>query len=249
MDPSPTSSGHARAGIISFFWYAGVDRLRSPVLLFDTVGLSFSAVAGAQRRLSLAEPSDGGASGYVDRNRRWHDAGCSSRGNPAGSAFGSRCRRSSGRRRNHRRRRHDGYLLRDLGCNWRCFMLLPSLHGDQTAGACRSRISLLAAGRVQMLPMMRSRTELVNGRTAKPPIRSPLARAAGSPQRRWWRSRSGAAGQNRNLYRTNKDRLARREAIFVGGNKVSSRATSSQQPTGSFRSRNRQGALPCRHRI
>ncbi|HWL28955.1 MAG TPA: trimeric intracellular cation channel family protein [Burkholderiaceae bacterium] len=37
------------AGLIVFFWYAGVDRLRSPVLLFDAVGLSLFAVAGAQK--------------------------------------------------------------------------------------------------------------------------------------------------------------------------------------------------------
>jgi uncharacterized membrane protein YeiH len=39
------------AGLITFFWYAGVDRLRSPVLLFDAVGLSFFAVAGAQKAI------------------------------------------------------------------------------------------------------------------------------------------------------------------------------------------------------
>lgn len=37
------------AGLITFFSYAGVDRLRNPVLLFDAVGLSFFAVAGAQK--------------------------------------------------------------------------------------------------------------------------------------------------------------------------------------------------------
>jgi uncharacterized membrane protein YeiH len=37
------------AGLITFFLYAGVDRLRTPVLLFDAVGLSFFAVAGAQK--------------------------------------------------------------------------------------------------------------------------------------------------------------------------------------------------------
>ena len=40
------------AGLITFFWYAGVDRLRSPVLLFDAVGLSFFAVAGAQKAIT-----------------------------------------------------------------------------------------------------------------------------------------------------------------------------------------------------
>jgi uncharacterized membrane protein YeiH len=41
------------AGFITFFWYAGVDRLRSPVLLFDAVGLSFFAVAGAQKAIAF----------------------------------------------------------------------------------------------------------------------------------------------------------------------------------------------------
>lgn len=37
------------AGLITFFWYAGVHRLRMPVLMFDAAGLSFFAVAGAQK--------------------------------------------------------------------------------------------------------------------------------------------------------------------------------------------------------
>ena len=41
------------AGLITFFWYAGVDRLRSPVLLFDAAGLAFFAVAGAQKAISF----------------------------------------------------------------------------------------------------------------------------------------------------------------------------------------------------
>jgi len=41
------------AGLTTFFWYAGVDRLRSPVLLFDAVGLSFFAVAGAQKAIEF----------------------------------------------------------------------------------------------------------------------------------------------------------------------------------------------------
>lgn len=39
------------AGLITFFWYAGVDRLRSPVLLFDAAGLSLFAVSGAQKAM------------------------------------------------------------------------------------------------------------------------------------------------------------------------------------------------------
>lgn len=41
------------AGLITFFSYAGVDRLRSPMLMFDAVGLSFFAVAGAQKAIEF----------------------------------------------------------------------------------------------------------------------------------------------------------------------------------------------------
>lgn len=41
------------AGIITFFWYAGVDRLRTPVLLFDAAGLAFFAVAGTQKAIEF----------------------------------------------------------------------------------------------------------------------------------------------------------------------------------------------------
>jgi uncharacterized membrane protein YeiH len=39
------------AGLITFFLYAGVDKLRTPVLWFDAVGLAFFAVAGAEKAL------------------------------------------------------------------------------------------------------------------------------------------------------------------------------------------------------
>ena len=41
------------AGLITFFWYAGVDRLRTPVLLFDAAGLSLFAVSGAQKAIDF----------------------------------------------------------------------------------------------------------------------------------------------------------------------------------------------------
>jgi len=41
------------AGLITFFLYSGVNRLRTPVLLFDAIGLSFFAVAGAQKAISF----------------------------------------------------------------------------------------------------------------------------------------------------------------------------------------------------
>lgn len=39
------------AGLITFFSYAGVNKLHTPVLLFDAVGLAFFAVAGAEKAL------------------------------------------------------------------------------------------------------------------------------------------------------------------------------------------------------
>lgn len=41
------------AGLITFFSYAGIDRLRNPVLWFDAVGLAFFAVAGAQKAIGF----------------------------------------------------------------------------------------------------------------------------------------------------------------------------------------------------
>lgn len=41
------------AGLITFFLYAGVNRLRAPVLLFDAAGLSFFSVVGAQRAIEF----------------------------------------------------------------------------------------------------------------------------------------------------------------------------------------------------
>ncbi len=41
------------AGLITFFWYAGVNRLRTPVPLFDAAGLSFFAVAGTQKAVEF----------------------------------------------------------------------------------------------------------------------------------------------------------------------------------------------------
>lgn len=41
------------AGLTTFFLYAGVDKLRSPVLWFDAVGLAFFAVAGAQKAIEF----------------------------------------------------------------------------------------------------------------------------------------------------------------------------------------------------
>ena len=41
------------AGIITFYWFSGIDRLRSPVLLFDGAGLALFAVSGTQKALAF----------------------------------------------------------------------------------------------------------------------------------------------------------------------------------------------------
>lgn len=58
VPPAALSDGYyllvsVLAGLITFFWYAGVDKLRSPVLLFDAVGLSLFAVTGAQKAIGF----------------------------------------------------------------------------------------------------------------------------------------------------------------------------------------------------
>jgi uncharacterized membrane protein YeiH len=41
------------AGLITFFSYAGVGRLHTPVLMFDAAGVSFFAVAGAEKAIEF----------------------------------------------------------------------------------------------------------------------------------------------------------------------------------------------------
>jgi uncharacterized membrane protein YeiH len=41
------------AGVITFRWYSVIDRLRSPVLMFDAAGLALFAVSGAQKALAF----------------------------------------------------------------------------------------------------------------------------------------------------------------------------------------------------
>jgi uncharacterized membrane protein YeiH len=40
------------AGVLTFWWYPRIDRLRSPVLVFDGAGLALFAVSGAQKALA-----------------------------------------------------------------------------------------------------------------------------------------------------------------------------------------------------
>lgn len=42
----------ALAGLMTFYWYRPIDRLKSPVLIFDAAGLALFAVAGTQKALA-----------------------------------------------------------------------------------------------------------------------------------------------------------------------------------------------------
>ena len=42
------------AGLMTFFWYPLVDRMRSPVLMFDAAGLALFAVTGTQKALAYS---------------------------------------------------------------------------------------------------------------------------------------------------------------------------------------------------
>jgi uncharacterized membrane protein YeiH len=41
------------AGLITFYWVRGINRLNSPVLVFDAAGLALFAVAGASKALAF----------------------------------------------------------------------------------------------------------------------------------------------------------------------------------------------------
>src|SRR3954454_11949695 len=41
------------AGVVTFYWFAGIDRLHSSVLLFDAAGLALFAVSGTQKALAF----------------------------------------------------------------------------------------------------------------------------------------------------------------------------------------------------
>jgi uncharacterized membrane protein YeiH len=41
------------AGVITFYWYSAIERLRSPVLIFDAAGLALFAVSGAHKGLAI----------------------------------------------------------------------------------------------------------------------------------------------------------------------------------------------------
>ncbi len=43
----------AVAGLVTFFWYGPIDRLKHPVQIFDAAGLALFAVAGTQKALAF----------------------------------------------------------------------------------------------------------------------------------------------------------------------------------------------------
>src|SRR5919199_2355828 len=41
------------AGAVTFYWFSGIDRMRSSVLVFDGAGLALFAVSGTQKALAF----------------------------------------------------------------------------------------------------------------------------------------------------------------------------------------------------
>ena len=131
------------AGLITFFWYAGVERLRSPVLLFDAVGLSFFAVAGAQKAISFGlSPIMSALLGMLTGVGGGMTRDVLPRGDPPGAAFRSIRRGRLGRRVHRRRRPCARPFLRHFGAGRRGRVLRSSLHGHQArlAFACRASV-------------------------------------------------------------------------------------------------------------
>ena len=63
------------AGLITFYWYRIINRLSSPVLVFDAAGLALFAVSGASKALAFHAGSGcGDAARHADGNRRRHGA-------------------------------------------------------------------------------------------------------------------------------------------------------------------------------
>jgi hypothetical protein len=136
------------AGLITFFWYAGVDRLRSPVLLFDAAGLSFFAVAGAQKAIAVGlSPVMSALLGMLTGIGGGMTRDMLLAGDPARAAFRSICGRSTGRRVYRRHWRFARPSLWRLSSGRRGFVLRPSLHGDQTPLAFAGRSSVRARTR------------------------------------------------------------------------------------------------------
>jgi uncharacterized membrane protein YeiH len=133
------------AGLITFFSYAGVDRLRSPVLLFDAVGLSFFAIAGAQKAIEFGlSPVMSALLGMLTGigGGMTRDVLLAEIPQVLRSDLLRRC--STGRRVHRRYRRDAWSFLWCLSSGRRGFVLRSSLHGDQTRLAFAGRASVRA---------------------------------------------------------------------------------------------------------
>ena len=63
------------AGIIAFRWHTLIERMRTPVQLFDAAGLALFAVTGTAQGPCLRPSSgDGGTARNAERHRRRHGA-------------------------------------------------------------------------------------------------------------------------------------------------------------------------------
>jgi hypothetical protein len=127
---------------VTFFSYAGVDRLRAPVLLFDAAGLSSLAPPPRKGDCLRIEPGRisslgmlTGIGGGMARDVLLSEI-------PAGAPFRSLRRCSVGRCIHCRRRQHAWAFLWRLSLGRWGLVLRPSLHGHRAwlPSACRASV-------------------------------------------------------------------------------------------------------------
>ena len=136
------------AGVFTFFCYGVVDRLHSPVLMFDAAGLALFAVAGAQKAVALGlGPVPGGAARHADGNRRRHDARRAAGGDPNGAARRPVRRRRPGRRGRGGDRRSAPTPVHRGDGRGRGDLLRDPLSGDPPQLATSRRSAARAPGR------------------------------------------------------------------------------------------------------
>ena len=64
------------AGVITFFWYQLINKMSSPVLLFDAASLALFVAAGTDKACVSRRPGCGCFVRHADRDRRRHGARC-----------------------------------------------------------------------------------------------------------------------------------------------------------------------------
>ena len=125
------------AGLIVFFAYPLIDRMSSPVQVFDAAGLGLFCVAGAGKALAFHETLKsfegdrcGNTSWHGHRDRRWHGAGRAAAGSSKRAADGAVCGCGAAGRSILRGRPKDGNAVARGCAGWCCAVHFAALACD-----------------------------------------------------------------------------------------------------------------------